>query len=153
MKYLPIKFIFYLVTSSLWFSAWAIGEEISSRQTQGVGSVTMQPSMAPGTIPLDSDKGTARKRQHDEYKLKYKGNRHHAYHRENQPYFKATRCESCHYFGATLPGKNPMQAGRERIEGLFGTEKEGPRKFSTNETQQVNKDCLACHNHTARHLH
>lgn len=150
MKPMPIKFILYLFTSSLWFSVLANGDEISSHQARKIGSVAMQPSIAPGNTSLDKYKSTAHKRQHEEYKLKYKGERHQSYHREKQFYSKAARCESCHYFSGTLPNKTPMQAGRERIEGLFGTDKKGPRQFLTSETQQLNTDCLACHNHNAR---
>ena len=150
---MTIKFILYLFTSSLWFSVLAVGEEISSHQAPEIGSIAMQPPIAPGNTSLDKYNGTAHKRQHEEYKLGYKGSRHQTYHRENQSYSKAARCESCHYFSGTLPNKSPMQAGRERIEGLFGTEKEGPRQFSTSETLRVNTDCLVCHSHNARHLH
>lgn len=70
---------------------------------------------------------------------------HHARHGMNKSNKIIPACASCHYFSKSQKTTSPMQAGRERIEALFGTGKEESRNFNSSTTTAQQPPCMACH--------
>ena len=70
---------------------------------------------------------------------------HHARHGMYKSNRKIPACASCHDFSKSQQTTSPMQVGRERIEALFGTAKESPRKQNSTASAAQQPPCMACH--------
>ena len=70
---------------------------------------------------------------------------HHAKHGMYKSNKKIPACASCHDFSKSQQAANPMQAGRERIEALFGKGKEGPRNLNATTSTERQPPCMSCH--------